>query len=592
MNGAVDGARLLLLAAPTVPVLLALLLALRGRARERVLALAPWAAVPALVLALLPAAPPPAPVPALLLDSWLGLDTVSRVFLLFTALLWTIAGWYARGYLAADAHRARYWVFHLLALTGNLGLCVAHDLASFYLAFAVMTFAGYGLVVHEPGAAPRRAGRVYVVMAVGGEVLLLAGLMLAATGAASLELAVTAEAVAASPYRNTIIALLLAGFGIKAGALPLHVWLPLAHPVAPTPASAVLSGSMIKAGLLGWVRFLPLGLVSLPGWGAALIVLGLLAAFGGAALGVMQREAKTTLAYSSISQMGLVNVAVGAGLAAPQAWPSVLAAILAYAVHHGLAKGALFLGVGVAAAEPRGARRRLALAGLALAGLAVAGAPLTSGAVAKYYLKDLTAFAPGAWPARLDLLLPLVAIGSTLLMARVLWLAAHASEPAHAARGLWAPWLALLAAVGVVVWALPGYYELEVAPPALPSPGSVWVSVWPVAGGVLLAWLVAGLARRRPAHAARLYVPAGDLLLPLERTIAALGRRIRPEAQSVPARPVVSLGSFWYGIYARPRSAQLLLRAERAITRWPAAVALTVLVALGIALSLAGGGPR
>lgn len=78
-------------------------------------------------------------------------------------------------------------------------------------------------------------------------------------------------AVAASPLRNELIVLLLVSLGIKAGLVPLHVWLPLAHPVAPTPASAVLSGAMIKAGLLGWLRFIPFGLAAWPEAGHALI---------------------------------------------------------------------------------------------------------------------------------------------------------------------------------------------------------------------------------------------------------------------------------------------------------------------------------
>src|SRR5690606_7309656 len=117
-----------------------------------------------------------------------------------------------------------------------------------------------------------------------------------------------AAGLADAPRRDLIVGLVLAGFGIKAGALPLHVWLPLAHPAAPTPASAVLSGAMIKAGLLGWLRFLPLGLVALPGWAALLMVLGVVAVFFGAAAGAVQQDAKAVLAYSSISQMGLMII--------------------------------------------------------------------------------------------------------------------------------------------------------------------------------------------------------------------------------------------------------------------------------------------
>ena len=71
--------------------------------------------------------------------------------------------------------------------------------------------------------------------------------------------------------RDWIVGLALLCFGIKAGVISLHVWLPLAHPVAPIPARAVLSGAMIAAGLLGWLCVLPLGETALSGWGGAMI---------------------------------------------------------------------------------------------------------------------------------------------------------------------------------------------------------------------------------------------------------------------------------------------------------------------------------
>jgi L-aminopeptidase/D-esterase-like protein len=126
------------------------------------------------------------------------------------------------------------------------------------------------------------------------------------------------DAVAAlpdSPMRDVTILLLLLGFGLKAGLVPLHVWLPLAHPAAPMPASAVLSGAIIKAGIIGLVRFLPFE-AGAPGWGIALGALGLFGAFYAVAFGVLQRNPKTILAYSSVSQMGVVMAALGFGLAA------------------------------------------------------------------------------------------------------------------------------------------------------------------------------------------------------------------------------------------------------------------------------------
>jgi formate hydrogenlyase subunit 3/multisubunit Na+/H+ antiporter MnhD subunit len=576
----------LLFVAALTPAALALLVALPTPLRRIALVLAPWAAVPALGVAVALPGVEPVTVPWLLLGTRLGLDLTGQVFLLFTALLWTLAGVYARAYLAHDPGRARFFGFYLLTLSGNLGLIVAQDLVTFYVAFALMTFAAYPLVVHQGDATALRAGRVYIVMAVIGETMLLAGLIPAALAAGSLELGAVAAGVAASPLRDVSIALLLGGFGVKAGALPLHVWLPLAHPVAPTPASAVLSGSMIKAGLLGWLRFLPLGEAALPGWGALLIGLGLAAAFFGVLIGVTQDDAKTALAYSSISQMGMINAAVGVGLTDPAGWPSTLAACLAYATHHGLAKGALFLGVGVAiAAAGSRVAWRLTLAGLGFTALAVAGAPLTSGMVAKTYLKDVAPLSPAAWPQLLDWLLPLTALGTTLLRGRFLLLVVRHSrpDPHHPlVPGLWVPWAVLLAALGGVLWVLPRYYELEIDPPGLPYPGAVWMSIWPVVAGALLVWGAVHFVRRREFSPDRLRIAAGDLLVPTERVLGRLARWWGRVVPAEPVNPIATLSSRWYGIYARTDKQSAMLLLEERLTRWVVAgllvVALTAMI--------------
>jgi formate hydrogenlyase subunit 3/multisubunit Na+/H+ antiporter MnhD subunit len=180
------------------------------------------------------------------------------------------------------------------------------------------------------------------------------------------------------------------GFGVKAGVLPLHFWLPLAHPVAPVPASAVLSGAMIKAGLLGWLHFLPLGHAEFPGWGLFCIAAGMAAALGAVVVGCMQNDPKTLLAYSSVSQMGVMTLILGIGLTNPGAWLAALPVLLLYALNHALAKGALFFGTGVAHSTGGGGRRWV-MAGLALPALALAGAPWTGGSMTKYAIKDLIA---------------------------------------------------------------------------------------------------------------------------------------------------------------------------------------------------------
>ncbi len=204
---------------------------------------------------------------------------------------------------------------------------------------------------------PRRAGEIYLVLAVLGEICLLIAfaLLAAAIPGESLAIREVVAVLPASPWRDLTLALLIAGFGLKMGLVPLHVWLPLAHPAAPMPASAVLSGVIVKAGVIGLIRFLPVE-AALPDWG------GTLAALGPPDRVLRRRAAasrrhnpKTVLAYSSVSQMGLVAAVLGMGLAAGDG--AGMAAAF-YAAHHVLAKGALFLAVGVVAATGGGASGR------------------------------------------------------------------------------------------------------------------------------------------------------------------------------------------------------------------------------------------
>ncbi|CAG0898493.1 unnamed protein product, partial [Cyprideis torosa] len=219
------------------------------------------------------------------------------------------------------------------------------------------------------------------------------------------------------------------GFAIKAGVLPLHVWLPLAHPAAPTPASAVLSGAMIKAGLLGWLRFLPVGEVALPGWGLLLAGLGGLAFILAALYACMQSHPKALLAYSSISTMGLLTISVGIMLHEPGSRALMMPALLAYATHHCFCKGALFLSLGINRNQIRAGLMRLVWDFLfVIPALSLAGFALTSGSVAKSVMK--AAGAVSLSPPGQNMLVALFTINTLLtavLMFRFCW--QHFKQP-------------------------------------------------------------------------------------------------------------------------------------------------------------------
>lgn len=483
------------------------------------LALAPLAALPALGLAIFgdTGEDSGAELPWLLIGMKLGLDETTRVFLLFTALLWTIAGVYARYYLAGDENRHRFFAFFLLTMTGNLGLIMARDLASFYLFFSLMSFSAYGVIVYDATQRARRAASVYLIMTIIGEAFVLPAVVIAASVTDSIDLAEVYVGVAASPVQDIVIALALIGFGVKAGAIPLHLWLPLAHPAAPTPASAVLSGTMIKAGLLGWVLLTPVGEIELEGWGTLVMSAGLAAAFYGVLVGLTQRNPKTILAYSSISQMGFMTMALGVGLAVPSAWSLALIAILVYATHHALAKGALFLGVGVAETTTGSSWERwLVAAGLLVPALALAGAPLTGGAIAKAELKAAVELAPAPWSVWLGSMLPLAAVGTTALMGRFLLLVWPRAkmEGKSPPVGLWVPWAASLICVSGIAFLVPE------------DSTAAWLvfyfeDLWPVAVGALLVGAT-WLAVRKLGTRIGPEIPEGDLLVPVSRLLALI----------------------------------------------------------------------
>ncbi|MGI9328431.1 MAG: complex I subunit 5 family protein [Pseudomonadales bacterium] len=548
----------MLLAVPVLPLLLAGGLAipvLRGIC----LRLAAWGAVPALAVALLLPSEASLRIPTLLLGTQFGIDETGRSFLLFTALLWWLAGLFGARYMADDPKRLRFTAFYLLAMAGSLGVNICLDLASFFVMFALMSISSYGLVVHNGDAAAKRAARIYIALVVLGEALLFAAIALIASSGQS-----------ALPYQDptasdALIALVLLGFGIKAGALPLHVWLPLAHPAAPMPASAVLSGAMIKAGLLGWVRFLPLGVVNEPEWGLACVIAGLAAAFYGALVGAIQDNPKTVLAYSSISQMGLMTVPIGIALASPEALPLALTSVIVYALHHGLAKGALFLGVGVA--THAGNLRWMVFLGLLLPAAALMGLPLTSGAVAKTALKS--AVGATAWSGWLNPLLALAAIGTTLLMARFLVTLHTTTKSQHTANpGLWSSWLAVLLSVALLVWFWPAAQDAANEAVKL---AKLWSTIWPAVLGALLAVMLWHAYWRRNGTSTE--VPKSYLVRIIE---AAIRRRSETPAEVLTGDSVQFVeAAIWR---AGAHAASFMTTAERTLRDWPVAGVLFLLL--------------
>jgi formate hydrogenlyase subunit 3/multisubunit Na+/H+ antiporter MnhD subunit len=521
---------MLLLVVPGLPVALAAALALRGL-RPFVPALVPAAALPALAASWIQ--PAAIDTPWLMLGVRFALEGPAPAFLAFSGPLWVLAGFAAIAYHRDDPRRTSFLACFLLAMAGNLGLIVAGDAFAFYAFFATMSFASYGLVVHFRDAAALGSARIYIGFVVAGELALFAGLVAAVATAGSPLLA----DIRAAELPPAAIALLVFGFGVKLGVVPLHVWLPLAHAAAPVAASAVLSGAMIKAGLFGLLAFLPLGSAALPSLGLALIVAGIAALPLATILGGLSASPKAVLAWSSVGQMGLLAIALGAGLAEPVLWIALASAIVFYAAHHALAKGALFLGVGAVLADPAPAWRQAMLVSLAVPAAAIAALPLTSGFAEKDALKAaLGASDVAVW------IVPILTVSSAataFLMARLfLLLARQAAVPKP--RALAAPFVvaAALALLLLPLWPFepPGASSTAVAFPelALVAAG--------LAAGVVLDRL-AGRLRPVPTAERQAHRPSAEparqrpLAGPAVVRLRVARRRLRARAADILPRP-------------------------------------------------------
>lgn len=245
---------------------------------------------------------------------------------------------------------ALYPVF-VLSMFGVVG---AGNVFTFFLTWELMAVSSFLLVLGDgEGHARRVAALLYVGMTHVATVAALASLLLLADSAGTQQF----EGMGlhdAGPSTRTSLALMLAlaGFGTKAGLVPLHIWLPRAHPVAPSHVSALMSAAMVTMGMYGIARvgFDFLG----PGeawWGIVLMVAGGLTAVLGVLYALMERDMKRCLAYSTVENMGIVTLALGVGLAFRAGGSDNLAAaaLLAGLVHtfnHAALKSLLFLGAG------------------------------------------------------------------------------------------------------------------------------------------------------------------------------------------------------------------------------------------------------
>ena len=331
----------------------------------------------------------------------LRMDGLRLIYALIAAFMWAMATLFSGEYCAHHRHVSRFYLFLLWTLGATMGVFLSADLMTTFIFFEIMSFTSYVWVAQEENAPALRAAETYLGVAVLGGLVMLMGIFLLYHELGTLEIAGLTAAAADCENRRILYAAgvcMLTGFAAKAGAFPLHIWLPKAHPVAPAPASALLSGILTKTGIYG-VLVLSCQLFLHDGiWGMLILTLGVITMVLGAVLAVFSLDLKRTLACSSMSQIGFILVGVGMqGLLGEENALAVHGTLL-HMINHSLIKLVLFMAAGVIYMnthkldlnEIRGyGRKKPLLKGIFLTGaLAIGGVPLFAGYVSKTLLHE------------------------------------------------------------------------------------------------------------------------------------------------------------------------------------------------------------
>ncbi|NLX60104.1 MAG: hypothetical protein GXY74_13580 [Phycisphaerae bacterium] len=301
-----------------------------------------------------------------------ALDALSGLFLVPILVLTAVAAVYGTRYLGHDTgpRVGVSWFFYSLLTCGMIAVVVARDAVLFLLAWETMSLASFFLVAYDDRReSVRHAAWTYLVATHIGTAALIALFVLMARQHGSLDFDHWNAGGMTSALASLCFLLAVAGFGTKAGFMPLHVWLPEAHPAAPSHVSAVMSGVMIKTGIYGLLRILSLIGPPPAWWGWLLIAIGLSSGILGILFALAQHDLKRLLAYSSVENIGIIAMGLGLGVlgtayAAPTVATLGYAAALWHVLNHALFKGLLFLGAG-AVLHAAGTTRIDRLGGLA-----------------------------------------------------------------------------------------------------------------------------------------------------------------------------------------------------------------------------------
>jgi hydrogenase-4 component B len=339
--------------------------------------------------------------------SWaIRMDPLSAFFNCTLAALAAAVSLYSFGYLRPMEGRRNLGAFGFFFNLQLLSLALVFTASNaffFLVAWEVMALAAYCLISFEhEKEETRNAGVLFMIMSHAGTGLLLIAFLVLASASGSLDFSSFHLLASRLPplQQGTVFLLFLFGFGVKAGLVPLHIWLPKAHPVAPSNVSALMSGIVIKTGIYGMARVFFDFYGPPPLWmGTLLLGLGVTSALLGVLYALMEHDLKRLLAWHSIENIGIILMGFGAALMFRSLGHANLAALaliaaLYHTFNHAIFKGLLFLGAGsvVEATHTRnmermgGLIRRMPVTALCflVGAVAISGLPPLNGFVSEW----------------------------------------------------------------------------------------------------------------------------------------------------------------------------------------------------------------
>lgn len=332
------------------------------------------------------------------------LDGFRCIYALVVAFMWMMVTLLSPQYFEKYRNRNRFYAFHLLTLGATVGVFLSADFFTTFVFFEMMSLTSYVWVAHDEKKETMKAAETYLGISVIGGMVMLMGLFMLYSELGTLRfdelktmLVNTTETVITGQGIAAAICILF-GFAVKAGAFPVHIWLPKAHPVAPAPASALLSGVLTKTGIYG-IMLVSFCLLAREEWfGYVLLAIAVITMLLGAILALASVDLKRVLACSSLSQIGFILVGVAVYVISGMHNELAARGTLIYMVNHSVLKLVLFMAAGVIymnthtldlnALKGFGRKKPILHACFALGVLGISGIPFFNGYIGKTLIHE------------------------------------------------------------------------------------------------------------------------------------------------------------------------------------------------------------